>query len=98
MRSSFSVIALPEVDPRAMGLLLLGDQLILKGARIVGQATQNGNAASTENTEEWFECTLPVPQGVSADRITAHYSDGCLEITVPASPGIVAKRIPIEVK
>ncbi len=91
-------VALSEVDPRAMGLLLLGDQLILKGARIVGQTTQNGNAASTESTEEWFECSLSIPQGLSADRITASYANGCLEITVPASPGLVAKRIPIEVK
>lgn len=91
-------IALPDVDPRAMGLLLLGDQLILKGTRTISSATQNGNAASTESTEEWFECHLSISQGVSAERITAHYTNGRLEITVPASSGIAAKRIPIEVK
>jgi len=91
-------IALPGVDPRAMGLLLLGDQLILKGARMINPETQNGNAASIGSTEEWFECSLSIPQGLSTDRITACYANGHLEIIVPAPQGIAAKRIPIEVK
>ena len=91
-------IVLPDVDPRAMGLLLLGDQLILKGARTIGSETQNGNADSPGRTEEWFESSLSIPQGLSADRITACFTNGRLEITVPASPGIAAKRIPIEIK
>ena len=81
-----------------MGLLLLGNQLILKGARTTGQKTENGTPASPESTGEWFERSLPIPEGVAAETITACYSNGRLEITVPAPSGIVAKRIPIEVK
>lgn len=91
-------VALPDVDPRAIGLLLLGSQLILKGVRTTGQATANGDSPSSENAVEWFERSFPVPEGISTDRITACYFDGRLEITVPAPQGIVAKRIPIEVK
>jgi len=91
-------VALPDVDPRAMGLLLLGNQLILRGARTTGQAVTNGNVAAPENAVEWFECSLSIPQGLSAERITACYADSRLEITIPASPGIAVKRIPIEVK
>ena len=91
-------IALPGVDPRAIGLLLLGHQLILKGVRTTGQATENGDPSTPERAVEWFEHSLPVPEGTSADLVTACYSDGRLEISVPAPPGIVARRIPIEVK
>lgn len=91
-------IALPGVDPRAMGLLLLGHQLILKGVRTTDQATTNGDSSPPEQDMEWFALSLPVPEGTSADLVTACYSDGRLEITVPAPPGIVARRISIEVK
>ncbi len=81
-------IALPDVDPRVMGLLLLGNKLILKGAR----------TTSSENTDEWFERSLPIPDGVTVAQVTACYDNGHLEITVPAPAPLVAKRIPIEVK
>jgi enterochelin esterase-like enzyme/HSP20 family molecular chaperone IbpA len=91
-------IALPDVDPRAIGLLLLGNQLILKGARMAKQAMRNGDSSSSKDMVEWFNRSLPIPEGVAAERITACYDDGYLEITVPAPQGIAAKRIPIEVK
>jgi enterochelin esterase-like enzyme/HSP20 family molecular chaperone IbpA len=91
-------IALPDVDPRAIGLLLLGHQLILKGVRTTGQATANGDSSPSAQAVEWFEHSLPVPEGTTADLITACYCDGRLEISVPTPPGIVARRIPIEVK
>lgn len=91
-------IALPDVDPRAIGLLLLGHQLILKGVRTTGQAAANGDSSPSAQEVEWFEHSLPVPEGTTADLITACYCDGRLEISVPTPPGIVARRIPIEVK
>ena len=91
-------VVLPDIDPKALGLLLLGNQLILKGARTIGTATRNGDASSGENTVEWFEQSLPVPEGVTAERITALYVNGCLEITLPAPPEITARRIPITIK
>jgi enterochelin esterase family protein len=91
-------IALPDVDPRALGLLLLGNQLILKGVRTTGQATRNGDSSSSDNAVEWFERSLPIPEGVAAEKVTARYANGRLEITVPAPARLGAKRIPIEVK
>jgi HSP20 family molecular chaperone IbpA len=91
-------VALPDVDPRAMGLLLLGNQLILKGARTTGRATRNGDSPPSENAAEWFERSFSIPEGAATERITACYTDGRLEITVPRSASLVAKRIPIEVK
>jgi HSP20 family molecular chaperone IbpA len=91
-------IALPDVDPRTTGLLLLGNQLILKGARTITQKGENGASPSSDNAGEWFERSLLIPEGVPAEKITACYSNGCLEITIPTPTRLVAKRIPIEVK
>jgi HSP20 family molecular chaperone IbpA len=91
-------VALPGVDPKDVGVLVLGNYLILKGIRKADQKRDNGNSSSDETGDEGFERVFPLPEGVHADNVTACYHDGVLEIAMPASRQIVAKRIPIEVK
>ncbi|MGE0826718.1 MAG: alpha/beta hydrolase-fold protein [Candidatus Binatia bacterium] len=91
-------IPLPDVDPNAVGLLLLGSHLILKGKRPNPPTAGNGAFSSLPHGGEWFERIVSVPEGTDAEKITACYYDSSVEITLPAPKGVVARRIPIEVK
>lgn len=90
-------VALPGVDPQEVGLLVVGDQLTLVGQRRVGQEHDNGGNAG-QRSVAWFRRTFPLPPGVDVGRIHACYHEEVLEISLPAPSGMVAKRIPIEVR
>jgi HSP20 family protein len=91
-------VALPGVDPKDVGVLVLGNRLILKGVRGGAPTRGDGTSAPGAPGDGWFEHTSPLPDGVSADSVTARYHDGVLEVTMPAPKRVTAKRIPIEVR
>jgi enterochelin esterase-like enzyme/HSP20 family molecular chaperone IbpA len=88
-------IALPGVDPRNIEVLVVGSQLVIRGERkVVTPGQGDGNSSPLHPNQ--FERTFPLPEGVSADNLTARYHDGVLEISMPAPKGMTARRIPIE--
>lgn len=90
-------VALPGIDPQDVGILVVGNQLTIKGERKTMQGRGEGNSHG-EMGHSRFERTLPLPEGVQTDVISARYHDGVLEIAMPAPKGPTARRIPIEVK
>jgi HSP20 family protein len=88
-------IALPETDPREIEVLVVGTQLVIRGKRKTATPGQ-GDGSSSPVPPGWFERTFPLPEGVSADNLTARYHDGVLEISMPAPKGMAPRRIPIE--
>jgi len=89
---------LPGIDPKEVEILVVDNQLTIKGER---KATREHNGDSHLYREVHygrFERTLPLPEGVSADNVNARYNEGVLEISMPASKGMTEKRIPIESK
>jgi HSP20 family protein len=88
-------IALPGVDPRDIEVLVVGTQLVIRGERKAA-AHGRGDGNSFPIHPGQFERTFPLPEGVSADNLTARYHGGVLEISMPAPKGLAARRIPIE--
>jgi len=88
-------IALPGFTPRNIEVLIVGNQLVIKGRRTV--ADDQGSRFSFPNSSQ-FERTLRLPDGVSTDRVNACYHDGVLEIAIAAPQSMKARRIPIEVR
>ncbi len=88
-------VALPGVDSRDIEVLVVGTQLVIRGERKVATQGQ-GDGSSFPIHPGQFERTFPLPEGVSADSLTARYHDGVLEISMPAPKGMGARRIPIE--
>lgn len=90
-------IALPGVDPRNLEVLVVGTQLVISGERKAAIQGQGDGSSSSMHPGQ-FERTFPLPEGVSADSLTARYHDGVLEISMPAPKGMAARRIPVEGK
>lgn len=90
-------LALPQVDPREVGILLIGNTLIVKGPSHAAEEQRDGAAPTAESSVRWFERTLPLPAGVQLDSIHASYHNGVLEITMRVPRGLTARRIPIEI-
>jgi enterochelin esterase family protein len=89
-------VVLPGLAPHEVEVLIVGNQIVIKGERTAMPGPREGLSSVMRATR--FERTFPLPQGVSADQVSARYQDGALEISMPAPQGMVARRIPIEVK
>jgi enterochelin esterase family protein len=89
-------VTLPGFAPENVEVLVVGNQIVIKGARTTAQEQGAGLSFFTRSSR--FERVLPLPEGVSADTVSARYHDGVLEISMPAPKGMAARRIPIEVK
>lgn len=89
---------LPGIDPKDVSISVLGNQLKIEGERKQEAKKEEKDYFYQELAYGKFARTLPLPQGVNADQVKAHYKDGVLEITMPAPKELTAKKIQIEAK
>ena len=92
----FIKVVLPGFAPHEVEMLVVGNQIVIKGERATLPGPKEGPSSLIRASR--FERILPLPEGVSADQVNARYQDGVLEISMPVPQGMVARRIPIEVK
>jgi HSP20 family protein len=84
---------LPGVEPEDIDVSIVGNILTIKASR------ERGNNNDNQNSEVSFgrlERTLTLPKGVESGQVKASYRHGVLELTMPASPELVGRKIPIE--
>jgi HSP20 family protein len=87
---------LPGIDPKDIEVSVLGNQLTIKGERKARQEQKDRDYFQREVHYGTFARTITLPEGVKADDVKASYRDGVLEIALPCSPSMSAKKIPIE--
>lgn len=83
---------LPGIDPTAVDIQVEGDVLTLRGER----KEEHEEASYREVAYGRFERRIRVPDGTDAEKITATYTNGVLQIAVPlAKP--VSKKVTVNV-
>jgi HSP20 family protein len=82
---------LPGVNPDEVEVQVEGNLLTIKGER----KTETKNADYQETYYGKFERSVTLPQGVEADKISAQYQQGVLEIRVPLPAQLMGRKIPI---
>ena len=83
---------LPGVDPKEVDISLEGNVLTVSGER----KAEHEDADYREVSYGRFERRIRVPNGTDAEKITAKYTNGVLEVTVPL-PKPVTRKVPVEV-
>jgi HSP20 family protein len=86
---------LPGVAKEDLTVTIENHQLILKGKRNLPSLSQTAEHLQTEMRYGLFERTLRLPDNVIGDRISAHLSNGLLEIVIPKKAGSRARRITV---
>lgn len=85
-------IDLPGVDRSTMDISIDGNQLTVKGTRVLAAASP-----STERPSGSFVRTFSMPENVNRKEIHAEYKDGVLQVQLPRRNEQKAKRIEIKV-
>jgi HSP20 family protein len=85
---------LPGVNPDEVEVQAEGNLLTIKGER----KTETKNADYQETYYGKFERSVTLPQGVEADKISAQYQHGVLEVRVPLPAQLVGRKIPVQIE
>jgi HSP20 family protein len=76
---------LPGVDPEQVEVIVEGRQLTLRGEkRSAHESEPDAKVYYRELVHGRFERTFTLPEGIKADQVKAVFTQGVLEITMPA--------------
>ncbi len=86
-------MALPGIDPGQVHVDLHGASLTISGERT--RTGENGNGYASEIRYGRFERAFTLPAKVDAEKVSAHYENGMLELTLPLAETARPRRIAI---
>jgi len=89
---------LPGVDPKDVDVSVDENmrQLIIRGERKTEKGTKDEDYIYRELAYGSFERRFTLPEGVKTDQLKAKFTNGILEVTVPAPAISKPKKIEIE--
>ncbi len=87
---------LPGVDPKDLDVSITERELVIKGERKAEKGSKEENYLYREISYGSFERRFVLPEGVKTDDLKARFSNGILEITVPAPAIARARKVEIE--
>ena len=87
---------LPGMEPKDVDISVSGDKLTIKGERKAEKEEKGKTFYRMERCYGSFCRTVELPASVEADKAKADYKNGVLEITLPKTEQVKAKKIPIK--
>ena len=87
---------LPGVDPKDLNVTVTDRDLVITGERKAEKEEKKKDYAYREISYGSFERRFTLPEGVKSDEMKAAFTNGILEITVPAPEIAKARKIEVE--
>jgi len=91
-------VALPGVDPKDVEVTVSDDYLTIRGQRKSKTEEKDGGRYVREFAYGTFERTLALPEGIDAGTVVAKFSNGMLDLTIPAPVAVVPKKVQIQIE
>lgn len=88
-------LALPGVEAKDVDVTILDGLLTVKGERKMREDVKRDDYFAQEIVYGAFERSFELPAGVDESKINAKWSDGILEIKVPAPKAVAPKKVKI---
>jgi len=89
-------VTLPGVEPKDLEINTQGHLLTIRGERKFHHAVKEVELMEQEFVYGKFERTIALPEGVLAEKLTAEYANGVLEITAPIATAALPRKIEIK--
>jgi len=89
---------LPGVDPKDVDVTIAGNILTVKGERKSDVTEKKGGYIFHESSFGEFERSITIPEGVEVDKVHATYTNGVLELSMPAKAEVMPKKIKVELE
>lgn len=87
---------MPGIDPSHVAIEVTQDRMTIRAERKQETHEKDRNYVHIERRYGGFSRTVPLPSHVDADKASAAYKDGVLEIRLPRREGVKPKRIEVK--
>jgi HSP20 family protein len=91
-------VALPGVDPKDVAVSVEENALVVKGRREAESKTDGTHYFARELSYGAFERRFTLPEDVDANKVTAKFNHGLLEITVPEPVKLMPRKVNVEIQ
>ena len=92
----FVILAdLPGIDPQQIEIQMDKGVLTIQGERKADEAVEGGRFSRIERRHGGFRRSFALPDSADADGISAHGSNGVLEVVIPKKPDLAPRRIQV---
>jgi HSP20 family protein len=89
-------LALPGVNPKDVEVSFMENSLTVKGERKPDHDPEGKDYFAREMTYGPFQRSFTLPEGVDAAQVEAKYTNGMLEVRVPAPRAATPRTIEIK--
>lgn len=90
-------LEIPGVAHDQLKVLVAGGECVIRGARIAPKADADLRPLGLEFPYGTFERRFALPLHAAADKLSAKYADGILEVTIPILEVAPAKEMKVEI-
>ena len=90
-------VALPGIDPKDVEVSVQENELVVKGRREAESKTEGAHYFARELSYGAFERRFTLPEDVDANKVTAKFTHGLLEITVPEPVKLMPRKVNVEI-
>jgi HSP20 family protein len=91
-------VELPGVHEEDISVSVVGDMLVVEGEKEAESEVKKKGYSYSETLYGSFSRSIAIPSIVDADRITANFDKGVLEIDLPKAVEIKPKKIDVTAK
>lgn len=88
---------MPGIDPKELEVNVQGDLLTLQGERKMAAQGDKWICHRQERTSGAFRRVIRLPYAVEADKVSARYEKGILEVTLPRVESSKPRKIKVAV-
>lgn len=89
-------VTLPGVELKDIEVQVHGELLTVRGERKITRETKELQYFEEEIAYGKFERVLPLPEGVVAEKLTAEFTNGVLEVTAPLAAVALPRKVEIK--
>jgi HSP20 family protein len=91
-------VALPGVDPKDVEVTVADDTLTIRGERKGKGESKEGGYHVRELSYGSFERSLTLPEGIDPAKVHAKFTNGMLDVTMPAPVAVAPKKVEIQIE
>ena len=89
-------VAVPGIEPKEVKIEVQGNVLTISGERKHVETKKEVTYHQREFTYGAFQRVLTLPEGVDAEKLTAEFTNGVLELNAPLAAAALPRRIEIK--
>jgi len=86
---------LPGIDPQDVDVSVSEDRLVISGEKKTEQEAKGEGWTHRESSYGSFSRSIPLPESVDPEKVTARYDKGVLTVELTKSPTATSRKVPV---